>query len=401
LKREFSEYLQEALEKGWQAVPETAPRVFFEAGGNFFRRVRGYDQVIEHLLPKLDLVVTIDWRMSNTALHSDYILPAAGWYEKDDICWGSPVAPYCHITSRAVEPLGNSRTDWEIHCLLLKKLQQRAIERGIREFADRSGKKRRLDIIYDEFTFNGRFTENNTEEVLEALLDMATNVGDVSWKELKKKGYVRYTGVGTGIMQSGHASDFGPNETITANTRQTQKKQPWPTHTRRMQFYIDHDLYFELDRVLPSHKEQPKVGGDYPLQMTGGHTRWSIHSSWRDDPNMLRLQRGEPEIFLSNADSDARGIKDGDRVRVFNDLGSFEVIAKISPSVRPRQLIAYHAWEPFQFKNRRSHQSVIASPMNPIDLAGDYFQLDPTMLMGQPGGNDRGTRVDVERVKST
>ena len=401
LKREFSEHLQEALEKGWQAVPETAPRVFFEAGGNFFRRVRGYDQVIEHLLPKLDLVVTIDWRMSNTALHSDYILPAAGWYEKDDICWGSPVAPYCHITSRAVEPLGNSRTDWEIHCLLLKKLQQRAIERGIHEFADRSGEKRRLDIIYDEFTFNGRFTENNTEEVLEALLDMATNVGDVSWKELKKKGYVRYTGVGTGVMQSGHASDFGPNETITANTRQTQKKQPWPTHTRRMQFYIDHDLYFELDRVLPSHKDQPKVGGDYPLQMTGGHTRWSIHSSWRDDPNMLRLQRGEPEIFLSDGDSGARGIEDGDRVRVFNDLGSFEVIAKVSPSVRPGQLIAYHAWEPFQFKQRRSHQSVIVSPMNPIDLAGDYFQLDATMLMGQPGGNDRGTRVDVERVKST
>ncbi len=398
LKRDFSAYLEEAIEKGWQATPETPPRVFFEAGGNLLRRVRGYDKVIEHLLPKLDLVVTIDWRMSNTALHSDYVLPAAGWYEKDDICWGSPVAPYCHVTSRAVEPLGNSHTDWEIHCLLIKKLQQRAIERGIHEFPDRSGEKRRLDRIYDDFTFRGRFTEDNTEEVLEALLDMATNVGGVSWPELKEKGYARYTGVGMGIMQSGQASDFAPDETITANTWQTQKKHPWPTHTRRMQFYIDHDLYFELDRVLPTHKEQPKVGGNYPLQMTGGHTRWSIHSSWRDDPNMLRLQRGEPEVFLSVDDSSARAIRDGDRVRVFNDLGSFEVIAKISATVRPGQLIAYHAWEPFQFKGRKSHQSVIASPMNPIDLAGDYFQLDPTMLMGQPGGNDRGTRVDVERV---
>jgi hypothetical protein len=36
--------------------------------------------------------------------------------------------------------------------------------------------------------------------------------------------------------------------------------------------------------------------------------------------------------------------------------------------------------------------------MNPIDLAGDYFQLNPTFLMGQPGGNDRGTRVEVERI---
>ncbi len=399
LKRDFSDHLQEALDKGWQAVPETPPRVFFEAGGNFFRRVRGYDVALDHLLPKLDLVVTIDWRMSNTALHSDYVLPAAGWYEKDDICWGSPVAPYCHVTTRAVEPLGDSRTDWEIHCLLIKKLQQRAIERGITEFVDRSGEKRRLDNIYDEFTFGGLFTENNTEEVLEVMLGMATNVGGISWSELKQKGYVRYTGIGNSLMQAGHATDFGPDETITANTRQTQQKQPWPTHTRRMQFYIDHDLYFELDRVLPTHKDQPKVGGDYPLQMTGGHTRWSIHSSWRDDPTLLRLQRGEPAIFLSVVDSKARKIRDGDRVRVFNDLGSFEVVAKLSTSVRPGQLIAYHAWEPFQFKQRKSHQSVIASPMNPIDLAGDYFQLDPTLLMGQPGGNDRGTRVDVERVK--
>jgi hypothetical protein len=70
---------------------------------------------------------------------------------------------------------------------------------------------------------------------------------------------------------------------------------------------------------------------------------------------------------------------------VFDDLGSFEVVARVSPSVRPGQRIAYHAWQPFQFNQRRSHQSVFVSPMNPIDLAGDDFQLDATMLTGQRG----------------
>jgi DMSO reductase family type II enzyme molybdopterin subunit len=398
LQRDFSEHLQEALDKGWQAVQETPPRVFFEAGGNLFRRVRGYDRVIDHLLPQLDLVVTVDWRMSNTALHSDYVLPAAGWYEKDDICWGSPLAPFCHVTTRAVEPLGESRTDWEIHCLLMKKLQERAILRGITEYQDRSGEKRRLDHIYDDFTFGGRFNENNTEEILQELLDITTNLGGVGWEELKQKGYARYTDVGIGLMQTPHASEFEPGETITANTRQTQKKHPWPTHTRRIQFYIDHDLYFELGQVLPVHKDNPKIGGDHPLQMTGGHTRWSIHSSWRDDPLLLRLQRGEPAIFLGTADARAREIRDGERVRVFNDVGSFEAVAKLTTSVRPGQVIVYHGWEPFQFRHGRSHQSVIPSPLNPIDLAGDYFQLDPTLLMGQPGNSDRGTRVEVERA---
>ena len=46
----------------------------------------------KNYLPKLDLLVTVDWRMSNTAMHSDYIFPAAGWYEKDDITWATPIA---------------------------------------------------------------------------------------------------------------------------------------------------------------------------------------------------------------------------------------------------------------------------------------------------------------------
>jgi len=36
--------------------------------------------------------------------------------------------------------------------------------------------------------------------------------------------------------------------------------------------------------------------------------------------------------------------------------------------------------------------------MNPLHLAGGYFHLQPTILMGAPGCPDRGTRVEVERM---
>jgi anaerobic selenocysteine-containing dehydrogenase len=373
LPREFAEYFDEAVEKGWQIVPTAPTRVLFEVGGNLLRRVRGYDRVIERLLPELDLLVTVDWRMSNTARYSDYVFPAAGWYEKDDITWGSPITPFGHVTTRAVDPLGESKSDWEFHCLFLKTVQQRAIERGISEFVDRAGKSRRLDRVYDEFTFGGRFTEENTEQVLEEILAVTTNLGGVSWKELKAKGYARYTGVGMSLSQIGHATDIEPDETITANTWQVQKKQPWPTLTRRMQFYIDHPFFMELGEELPVHKDNPKLGGDHPLEMTGGHTRWSIHASWRDDEKLLNLQRGEPVIHIGREDARERGIHDGDRVRVHNDVGSFEIQARVAPGVRPGQVIVYHAWEPF-------------------------FQLQPTLLMGQPGCPDRGTRVEVARA---
>jgi DMSO reductase family type II enzyme molybdopterin subunit len=398
LPREFKEYFDEAVEKGWQVVPSTRPRIVFEVGGNLLRRVRGYDRMIDGLLPKLDLLVTVDWRMSNTARFSDYVFPAAGWYEKDDITWGSPITPFCHVTTRAVEPLGESKPDWEFHCHFLKALQQRAVARGISEFVDRAGKTRRLDQVYDEFTFSGRYTEDNTEEFLDEMLAVTTNLGDVSWAELKEKGYARYTGVGMSPSQINHATDIEPDQTITANTWQVQKKQPWPTLTRRMQFYIDHPFFLELGEELPVHKDNPKLGGDYPLQMTGGHDRWSIHASWRDHRTMLQLQRGEPIIFIGEEDAAQRGIRDGDAVRVHNDVGSFELQAKVTPTIRSGQVVVYHAWEPHQFKGGKSHQSLIPSPMNPIHLAGGYFQLQPTLLMGEPGCPDRGTRVEVERL---
>ena len=84
-------------------------------------------------------------------------------------------------------------------------------------------------------------------------------------------------------------------------------------------------------------------------------------------------------------------------MRVYNDVGSFEIRAKITPAVRSGQVVVYHAWEPHQFERGRSHPSLIPSPMNPIHLAGGQFQLQATLLMGEPGCPDRGTRVEVER----
>jgi nitrate reductase alpha subunit len=132
--------------------------------------------------------------------------------------------------------------------------------------------------------------------------------------------------------------------------------------------------------------------------MIGQHPRHSIHASWRDDKLLLRLQRGEPIVVMSRADADARGLSDGDMGRVWNELGALQARVKVADAVRPGELIVNHAWEPFQFKGRSSHQAIIGSPINPITLAGGYFHLQPTPISGEPGTNDRATRVEVERI---
>lgn len=229
---------------------------------------------------------------------------------------------------------------------------------------------------------------------------MVDNLGGISWDEIKQKGFARYTGLGSQYLNLGNATDIEPQQTITANTWHTVKKQPWPTLTRRIQFYIDHPFFLEQGEQLPMHKESPAIGGTYPLRMTGGHTRWSIHASWRDDANLLRLQRGEPEIHIGAVDAAQRGIGDGDRVRVFNDVGDFETMAKVIPGLRPGQVLIHHAWEPFQYAGRRSYATVTASPINPLQLAGGYFHLQPLPNAATPGPSDRDTRVEIERVVS-
>ncbi len=62
---------------------------------------------------KLDLLVTIDYRMSTTGLHSDILLPAASWYEKNDLST-TDMHPFIHPFSRAVDPVWESRSDWDI-----------------------------------------------------------------------------------------------------------------------------------------------------------------------------------------------------------------------------------------------------------------------------------------------
>ena len=202
-----------------------------------------------------------------------------------------------------------------------------------------------------------------------------------------------------GPVYIGNATDVEPNETIVANSWHVQKKMPWPTLTRRLQFYIDHPFFEELGEVLPVHKDNPRIGGDYPLQITSGHTRWAIHAAWRDHDKLLQLQRGVPVMFMSPVDASRRGIDDGDMARVYNDLGQMEIQVKLTPPVKPGQVIVYHAWEPFQFKGGDSYQGLLPSPLNPIDLAGGYFHLQPMLMMGTPECTDRGTRVEVEKAQ--
>ncbi|TAK48025.1 MAG: nitrate reductase subunit alpha [Xanthobacteraceae bacterium] len=76
---------------------------------------------------KLDLLVTLDFRMSTTCVYSDIVLPAATWYEKNDLNT-SDMHPFIHPLTNAVDPVWEARSDWEIYKSIARKFSDVAPE---------------------------------------------------------------------------------------------------------------------------------------------------------------------------------------------------------------------------------------------------------------------------------
>ena len=61
---------------------------------------------------KLDLLTTLDFRMTSTTLFSDIVFPAATWYEKHDLS-STDMHPFVHAFSPAISPPWEAKTDFE------------------------------------------------------------------------------------------------------------------------------------------------------------------------------------------------------------------------------------------------------------------------------------------------
>jgi len=401
LKRPIYSYIEECLDKKWQPLNPprgSEPRIMISMVSNTLRRMRGSEKLLEVLWPKLKKIVVLDWRINSTGRYADYVLPIAPWYERTSLKWVTPLSPYLTTTEAATKPQGDAMSDWGTIVLLSKHIQKRARERGITTVKSPQGVDVHLHTLYDDLTMNGEFNEHDDDKVAKAIYDLSETHKKQTWEETKKKGFARFENLPMEPSSIGNMCDIPENDTIVPLTYHIRDKVPWPTATRRIQFYIDHPFYMELDEALPRYKEAPKMGGDYPLIMTGGKTRWSIHSTWRDHELMLRLNRPDPAFLLSQPDALVRGIEDGDWVTVFNDVGSFNARAKVTPSMRPGQSLMFHAWEKYQFPGKGDMNSVSPSPMNPVEMAGGHPHLRAGILMGQNSMYDRDTRVEVKKL---
>jgi nitrate reductase alpha subunit len=74
---------------------------------------------------KLDLLCTLDFRMTSNALFSDVVLPAATWYEKYDLST-TDMHPFVHTFNQAIPPPWEAKSDWDIFNLIAERFSRLA-----------------------------------------------------------------------------------------------------------------------------------------------------------------------------------------------------------------------------------------------------------------------------------
>ncbi|MCL1798163.1 MAG: molybdopterin-dependent oxidoreductase [Eggerthellaceae bacterium] len=292
------------------------------------------DKWIERL-NNFELIVVADQWMTSTAEIADIVLPVCHWYEMSDLAGFFNASTFATLSDKAVEPLYESKPDYEIAQLLGRALG------------------------YEDLF------QHSNDEIIEEIIDSdgAKELG-VSLAALREKHYIRQIPANAdGNYVYGEDGYFG-------------------TPTGRVQFYLEDPApeqeygQDEVDRELarlPHWMEPNEVGLDnplrekYPLQYFTENTKYRLHSQW-DSVSWLRELDPEPLIKLNPIDADARGIKKGDVVRVHNDRGFAVMKADINAGLRPGVVSATKGW--------RAEAYIEGNFQNLTTLAYDRFNLN-------------------------
>lgn len=414
--RSIKSYIKDSVDKGWMPLwPKDtlyngrAPKVLFIWGANYINQAKGFNDLVNNLLPKIDLIVDVNVRMDTSALYADVVLPAASMFEKWDLnttdlhSFAIPFTP-------VVDPQWQSRTDWQIWRSLAAALAGTGFvfDDVMPDGTTMHRDFRKLPSYFDTLNANGADVSNDRDAVQFILSNAkeTSSVGmtvdgnyrpasDADLALLPDSSIVKHP-KRFGATSEGWTTTLKPGVAYYGFQRMFEELRPLGTMVGRQQFYIDHDWYLkEFGEELPVFK--PPVDADpYPLRWSTPHSRWSIHSTWRDAKFQLRLQRGRPVVYLNPAEAAARGLVDNDLVEVFNNYGAVKVHLDISSRIPMGMALMYHGWERYQTDT--GWQAVTHVRINPTQLVGKYGQLSFRLNYWGPTGAQKDTRVDVRKA---
>ncbi len=253
---------------------------------------------------KLDFNMVVDLFMTPTAMAvADVVLPAATYAERDGLA--TPVGGITCIgtINKAIEPIGECKSDVEINLELGKRLNKEA------------------------------WPWKNVPEMLNAML-ASTSLG-MTFAELREKGFAydsfEYKKHEKGLLR--------PDKEVGFNTP-TGKVELYSTVFEELG--MDPLPYFEEPPESPV--SAPEIVKEYPLILTTGARTWGFfHSEHRQIPSLRRMNP-DPITEIHPETAGRLGIEDGDWIYIENKYGKCKQRAKLTVGIHPRVVHAQHGW---------------------------------------------------------
>ena len=243
--------------------------------------------------------VVMDSFLTDTADYADIVLPATTQLEHTDI-HKSYGHLYVLANNPAIAPVGESLPNAEV----------------FRRLAARMG--------FEEDCF----CDSDDELARQAIGSGHANLAGMDWESLKRDGWKRLALPATfaPFAKGGFHTPSGKCEFYSESLK-AQGVDPLP--------------FYNPPAELAS--SNPQLASKYPLSFLSPPVRNFLNSSFANLPR-FREAEGEPSLELHSADATARGINDGDRVRLFNDRGSFTLKARVNDKPRRGVVVAPSVW---------------------------------------------------------
>jgi len=265
-------------------------------------------------LAREDLFFTIaEHFITDTAAYADIVLPATMAGEHDDMMfsWGHF---YLTINEQAIEPCGEAKSNAEIFRLLAASFG----------FDDPQFKMSDMELAQHYVQWD------------------APQMAGIDMDYFRRHGYF-HLAVGTPDDRLPHANGNFPTPSGKVEFMVKDAKNfvapPFRMMYEDMQSGEDVDPLPGYVPPRESRATNPDLAERYPLNVISPKSHGFLNSCYANEPHKIKGQ-GEQFVMISPKDAEARSIREGDPVRVYNDRGDFEGVARVTDDVREGVVVA-------------------------------------------------------------
>ncbi len=275
-------------------------RLAYWAGGNPFHHHQDLGRLAE-AVSRLETFVVHEIAWTATARHADIVLPTTMTLEREDLA-GTPTDPLLMAMHKVVEPYAQARDDYDIFTDLARRMGR------LNDFTEGRTARQWLEHLYE-----------NLRRKLEA-----QNYRAPSFEEFWSAGELELPK---------RADDGG----MLGAFRRDPVANPLPTPSGKVQISSKVVAGFDYPDC-PGHPAwlapTEPVCAEYPIYLVANQPQARLHSQFDFGGYSRASKRSDREVCSIHPEvAAARGIAEGDIVRVFNKRGAFLACATLSEDV--------------------------------------------------------------------